>query len=227
MWSCLPWKVLIRIVIFLTLRVSFSDFSYWKIVWNVFAFGINPFIASQLSTTNFSLYYTYKTDIWWWENENWSNKANYWRLKVKFSQICSMKSMGSGWENLKIQLALGSWAAGTLCLLIASVVMLDELMETKYLNLTLSTIKIQVSEKHGISFFLRIYWSRMISTDGIRTKAIPTQGLHYLCLIRGDPWGTPMSMICCPGYDFQVRMNESWKHLSGTGKKILQYLQTV
>ena len=28
------------------------------------------------------------------------------RLKVKFSQICSMKSMGSGWENLKIQLAL-------------------------------------------------------------------------------------------------------------------------
>ena len=39
--------------------------------------------------------------IWWWENENWSNKANYWRLKVKFSQICSMKSMGSGWENLK------------------------------------------------------------------------------------------------------------------------------
>ena len=45
-------------------------------------------------------------DIWWWENENWSNKANYWRLKVKFSQIRSMKSMGSGWENLKIQLAL-------------------------------------------------------------------------------------------------------------------------
>ena len=25
--------------------------------------------------------------------------ANYW-LKVKFSQICSMKSMGSRWENL-------------------------------------------------------------------------------------------------------------------------------
>ena len=33
-------------------------------------------------------------------------KANYWRLKVKFSQICSMKSIGSGWENLNIQLAL-------------------------------------------------------------------------------------------------------------------------
>ena len=47
-----------------------------------------------------------KYDIWWWENENWSNKANYWRLKVKFSQVCSMKSMGSGWENLTIQLAL-------------------------------------------------------------------------------------------------------------------------
>ena len=27
-------------------------------------------------------------------------------IKVKFSQICSMKSMGSVWENLKIQLAL-------------------------------------------------------------------------------------------------------------------------
>ena len=54
-----------------------------------------------------SPYITYtKYDIWWWENENWSNKANYWRLKVKFSQICSMKSMGSGWENLKILLAL-------------------------------------------------------------------------------------------------------------------------
>ena len=26
--------------------------------------------------------------------------------EVKFSQICSMKSMGSGWENLTIQLAL-------------------------------------------------------------------------------------------------------------------------
>ena len=47
-----------------------------------------------------------KYDIWWWENENWSNKANYWRLKLKFSHICSMKSMGSGWENLKIQLAM-------------------------------------------------------------------------------------------------------------------------
>ena len=45
-----------------------------------------------------------KYDIWWWKNENWSN--NYWRLKVKFSQICSMKSMDSGWENLKMQLAL-------------------------------------------------------------------------------------------------------------------------
>ena len=40
-----------------------------------------------------------KYEIWWWENENWSNKANYWRLKLKFSQICSMKSMGSGWKN--------------------------------------------------------------------------------------------------------------------------------
>ena len=67
---------------------------------------LNPFSASQLSTTNFSLYNTYK--IWHlvMRNENWSNKANYWRLKVKFSQICSMKSMDSGWENLKIQLAL-------------------------------------------------------------------------------------------------------------------------
>ena len=30
----------------------------------------------------------------------------YWRLKVKFSLTCSMKSMGSGWENLKIKLGL-------------------------------------------------------------------------------------------------------------------------
>ena len=27
-------------------------------------------------------------------------------IKVKFSQPCSMKSMGSSWENLKIQLEL-------------------------------------------------------------------------------------------------------------------------
>ena len=82
---------------------------------------LNPFSASQLSTTNFSLYNTYK--IWHlvMRNENWSNKANYWRLKVKFSQICSMKSMGSGWENLKIQLALKGlnnfevWVSSFLC----------------------------------------------------------------------------------------------------------------
>ena len=30
----------------------------------------------------------------------------YWRLKVQFSQICSMKSMGSIWENLPIHLGL-------------------------------------------------------------------------------------------------------------------------
>ena len=33
-------------------------------------------------------------------------KQNCWRLKTKFSQTCSMKSMGSGWENLTIQLGL-------------------------------------------------------------------------------------------------------------------------
>ena len=52
-----------------------------------------------------------KYDIRWWENENRSNKANYRRLKVKFSQISSMKSMDSGWENLKIQLALKGLSA--------------------------------------------------------------------------------------------------------------------
>ena len=33
-------------------------------------------------------------------------KANYWRLKVKFSETYLMKSMGSSWENLTIQLGL-------------------------------------------------------------------------------------------------------------------------
>mgnify|MGYP001798850858 CR=1 FL=1 len=40
-------------------------------------------------------------------------------IKVKFSQICSMKSMGSVWENLKIQLALKGLIA-IVCLLFYS-----------------------------------------------------------------------------------------------------------
>ena len=71
-----------------------------------FRVRLNPFSASQLSTANFSLYNTYK--IWHLVMRKWEliKQSQLLKIKVKFSQICSMKSMGSGWENLKIQLAL-------------------------------------------------------------------------------------------------------------------------
>ena len=66
----------------------------------------NPFSPSELSKPNFSLNNTYKIRHLVMRKWNWSNKANYWRLKVIFSQICSMKSMDISWENLTIQLGL-------------------------------------------------------------------------------------------------------------------------
>ena len=65
----------------------------------------NPFSPSQLSTPNFSSHNTYK--IRQLVMRNWELiKANYLGLKVKFSHTCLMKSMGTSWENLTIQLGL-------------------------------------------------------------------------------------------------------------------------
>ena len=68
--------------------------------------NFNPFTTSKLSTPNFSLHNTQKVRHLVMRKRDWSNKANCWTLKVKLSQTCSMKSMGSNSENLTIQLGL-------------------------------------------------------------------------------------------------------------------------
>ena len=66
----------------------------------------NPFSPSKLSRTNFLHNIQNRT----FSNEKVSidqtKQTTEDFKKVKFSQICTMKSMGSSWENLTIQLEL-------------------------------------------------------------------------------------------------------------------------
>ena len=71
-----------------------------------FCILINPFSPSHLSSSNFSLHKTYKVRHLVMRKWELIKQSKLLKIKSKFSQTCSMKSKGSSWENLIIQLGL-------------------------------------------------------------------------------------------------------------------------
>ena len=66
----------------------------------------NPFSSSHLSSPNFSLHNTYKLRHLVMRKWELIKQSKLLKIKSWRSQTCSMKSMGSGCENLAVQLGL-------------------------------------------------------------------------------------------------------------------------